>query len=166
MTDEVALPGAARMSLAATMTPVAEGARLESLGAGPAGMKDYLLTPDGAAPVVLRYRGRIDGGGTDIFDMPRAVVDEQGVFLDASSGWYPLFRTDAVTFDLAVTLPDGWTPVGQGRTQTVADNRFRITASKPQEDIYLLAGPYVSYVREHREREDGDAGVEHLGDNR
>ena len=47
------------------------------------------------APVILSYRGPMGSGKTDIFDMPRAVIDAEGVFLDASSAWYPLFRTDA-----------------------------------------------------------------------
>ena len=150
--DRLTLDGAQRFSLGATLRPEVEGGRLEALNAALPDMADYLLVPDGRGPVTLSYRGPLRSEGTDIFDMPRAVVDGEGVFLDASSAWYPLFRTHDLTFDLTVTLPEGWTLVGQGRTEDAGGGRFRIAVDKPQEDIYLLAGPYEVYRREHDDR--------------
>jgi len=150
--DRVVLEGPTLFSLAATLKVRAEGGDLESRGELMPGIVDYRITPAGNGPVTLRYRGPLGSAKTDIFDMPRAVVDAEGVFLDASSAWYPLFRTESVTFDLTVRLPKGWTLVGQGRTRSDSRGRLRIVADSPQEDIYLLAGPYVVYAIEHQGR--------------
>jgi len=150
--DRVVLEGSAVFSLAATLEVQAAGGRLEAVGSVMPGVTDYRIVPDGADPVVLSYRGPMGTGKTDIFDMPRAVVDAQGVFLDAASAWYPLFRTAAVTFELTARLPQGWALVGQGRTTVRPDGRQVVVADFPQEDIYLLAGPYTAYSRERHGR--------------
>lgn len=150
--DRLSLEGPRRFTLGATLDPQVEGGRLQPLGEQMPGMADYLLTPHGEGPVTLRYRGPVHSERTDIFAMPSAVVDSEGVFLDASSAWYPLFRTSGLTFDLTVSLPDGWVLVGQGRTGDAGDGRQRISVGTPQEDIYLLAGPYVDYQRGHNDR--------------
>lgn len=143
--DELTLEKPAVFSLAGAFDVKVEGGRLERRNSGLPGIADYRLVPEGGGAVTLRYSGKPAAGDNDIFGMPRAVVDGQGVFLDASSGWYPLFRQQTLTFELTVTLPEGWEMVGQGAVEREGDNRFRIAPVAPQEDIYLLAGPYISY---------------------
>ena len=144
--DELVLEKPAVFSLAEAFSVAVSGGRLERKDSGLDGIADYRLVPDGGGPVILRYAGAPARGDDDIFGMPHAVVDGQGVFLDASSGWYPLFRQQTLTFELTVTLPAGWEIVGQGPVERGEDGRFRVAPAKPQEDIYLLAGPYVRYA--------------------
>jgi hypothetical protein len=146
VSDEVVLAGPAVFSLAEGFEVSAEGGRLVRLRAAD-GIVDYRLEPEGNDAVVLRYGGRVAGEGADIFGMPRAVVDGEGVFLDASSAWYPLFRVSAVTYDMEVLLPDDWELVGQGVLARLGNGRFRVEAKTPQEDIYLVAGPFTVYER-------------------
>jgi hypothetical protein len=146
VSDEVSLDGPAVFSLAEGFDVSAEGGRLVRLREAD-GIVDYRLEPEGNNNVVLRYGGRVAGEGADIFGMPRAVVDGEGVFLDASSAWYPLFRVSAVTFDMEVVLPEDWELVGQGVLARLGNGRFRVEAKTPQEDIYLVAGPFTVYER-------------------
>ena len=146
VTDEVSLDGPVVFSLAAGFDVSAEGGRLVRLREAD-GIVDYRLEPGGKGDVVLRYGGRVAGEGADIFGMPSAVVDGEGVFLDASSAWYPLFRVSTVTFEMDVALPEDWELVGQGELERQGKGRFRVEAKTPQEDIYLVAGPFTVYER-------------------
>ena len=146
VTDEVSLDGPAVFSLAEGFDVSAEGGRLVRLREAD-GIVDYRLEPGGEGDVVLRYGGRVSGEGADIFGMPRAVVDGEGVFLDASSAWYPLFRVSTVTFEMEVALPEDWELVAQGVLERHGNGRFRVEAKTPQEDIYLVAGPFTVYER-------------------
>ena len=146
VSDEVGLDGPAVFSLAEGFDVSAEGGRLVRLREAD-GIVDYRLEPGGQEKVVLRYGGRVSGEGADIFGMPRAVVDGEGVFLDASSAWYPLFRVSDVTYEMNVVLPEDWELVGQGVLARHGDGRFRVEAKTPQEDIYLVAGPFTVYER-------------------
>lgn len=152
VTHELDLDGASVFSLSDELEISAEGGKLVRLGETIQGMVDYRIEPASDGPVVLKYSGRIRGEGADIFGMPSAVVDEKGIFLDASSAWYPLFREPAVTFEMDVTLPESWELVPQGVLRRQSPGRFRVEARDPQEDIYLVAGPYRVYSRTERGR--------------
>ena len=144
--DELLLDKPVVFSLAETFELAVDGGRVERKGNAAPGIANYRLVPDGGGPVTLRYAGAPAAGDKDIFGMPRAVVDGQGIFLDASSGWYPLFRQQTLTFELSVALPEAWEIVGQGAVERGDDGTIRIAPTMPQEDIYLLAGPYVRYA--------------------
>ncbi|HHH40245.1 MAG TPA: M1 family peptidase, partial [Sedimenticola sp.] len=101
----------------------------------------------------LTYRGRINqpfatlsqgyAGGRRT---TAGTISSKGVFLAGSSYWYPRpTGEDAMlTFSLATGLPDGWLAVSQGRRG--ADGRsWEETA--PQDEIYLVAGPFHRYAR-------------------
>ena len=47
--------------------------------------------------------------------MPQGIVSGDGVYLDASSAWYPLFDNDFDKLNMVVKLPDGWQSVSIGR---------------------------------------------------
>ncbi|TVO66887.1 M1 family metallopeptidase [Denitromonas ohlonensis] len=135
-------------SLAASFTPLAEGASIERLDDDSrARFRHYRLTPKtGGRALTLRYSGRIDPGPAHAeHGMPRAALDADGVFLDGASGWYPRFGEQPMRFSLAVEAPAGWSVISQGRR----DSATHWTATAPQDDIYLLAGPYRRHAAAH-----------------
>ncbi len=69
------------------------------------------------------------------------IISDQGVFLSISSFWFPVINNQPVVFTLSTSLPDGWSSISQGTL--LSDNRWY--QSKPQDDIYLVAGRYHLY---------------------
>lgn len=113
----------------------------------------YRLRLGGHAPVTLRYSGqirhgleRIDQGMGRARQWSLGVIEPKGVFLDANSGWYPRVPDTLQTFQMDVQLPDGWIAVSQGAGPgDSGTGPSRWTETRPQEDIYLVAGPYKLY---------------------
>ena len=91
-------------------------------------------------PQIPEYAG-MDG-------MPSAVISPEGIYLDGGSAWYPQFDGIIAGFDLEVTLPEGWQSVSQGR-RSLHDGNQRWTSATPEQEIYLVAGPFTRYTREH-----------------
>lgn len=148
ITPPAGTPGPLDFQLAAGFAPVAEGARIERLdGDSRARFRHYRLTPAAGANIItLRYSGRIAPGPTHAeHGMPRAALDSDGVFLDGASGWYPRFGDRPMRFTLSVAAPAGWSVISQGRR----DSALSWTATAPQDDIYLLAGPYQRHGAAH-----------------
>ncbi|MFQ6021514.1 MAG: M1 family metallopeptidase [Acidiferrobacterales bacterium] len=107
----------------------------------------------------LRYRGTI--AHSLVESDPRygkagrttpGLISTDGVYLAASSYWYPDFGGPLLTFSLEVDLPAGWSAVSQGverRTDAGSDlSRIRWREHRPQEQILLVAGRYRVYQRE------------------
>ncbi len=118
-----------------------------------AGVKRDLVTyrlPPGAGgkTFVLRYRGAPRGidAPTRLGDMPRGLIDPDGVFLDGASGWFPWLPGSLQTFRLCIDAPAGWRVVSQGGL-TRDGKAFVWREAHPQEDIYLLADHYAFYQR-------------------
>jgi hypothetical protein len=148
-------PAELRFILADTLEPVVEGAALQPLDHNErARFREYRLIPQGLpGEVRLRYTGSLPAGSRRAeHGMPLAVLGPDGAFLDNASAWYPWFGPAPVTFRLSVELPPGWTAVSQGRRSASA-GRVVWEALTPQEDIYLLAGPYRRYAETHRGHE-------------
>ncbi|MEN8175865.1 MAG: M1 family aminopeptidase, partial [Pseudomonadota bacterium] len=117
------------------------------------GLVRYRLSEVQGEAVTLSYEGRPRTDGADIFGMPRGVVDASAVFLGASSGWYPLFDSQSLTFDLKVQVQEGWWAVGQDLAREIPGGGFEIRMPHPQDDILLVAAPFTRYTRtggEHR----------------
>ena len=105
----------------------------------------------------LHYTGNIDHAlqsrGEEYarsFQETRGIISPQGVFLSGASLWYPYMDDTQVTFDLVVHLPEAWKSMSQGKlldSDTAADSRpaEHWHASNPQEEIYLIAGPFIAY---------------------
>ncbi|MGF1546292.1 MAG: M1 family metallopeptidase [Thiotrichales bacterium] len=80
-----------------------------------------------------------------------ALFGPQGVYLDGASVWYPRLTDELVSFSLRVRLPEGWHSVSQGAYSRAIDpdgkprDTWRIDV--PQEDIYLVAGPFHVYEK-------------------
>lgn len=142
-------PQPIRFWLGSRFTPQAKGATLSRLDATSDGrFRAWAVRPEGdARHVSLEYAGTIeDMPRSPAHGMPLAWVDGRGVYLDGASGWVPRIDGDAVRFTLSVDGPAGWVWISQGERS--ADGRAW-TSAVPQDDIYLLGGPYKRQAQTH-----------------
>ena len=79
------------------------------------------------------------------------LVSRDGVLLSGATRWLPLLSDDLVTFTLDVRVPRGWDAVSQGRRalheRGAGGTRVRWDSPEPQEEVHLVAGPYVERSR-------------------
>ncbi len=159
VTDNVQLPagtGNAEFSLRSSLTVKASGVELTLLNKSVPGHLHYYrinrLPADGK--VQLSYHGKIISGRTQgPFDMPESVLDTESVYLDKSSAWVPDFAGHPLyTFRLHVKAPQDWQIISQGK-RSGNDNDgagdFIFDMPQPQDDIYLIAGPYQRFSKKH-----------------
>jgi hypothetical protein len=150
VTDRLSVPEdggkVMRFQLAAGLEVEADGAQLDRALFARDGLRRYELTASpGVREVVLRYSGRIGSSAAHPeHGMPDAAVGPDGVYLDGAAAWYPRFGDEPVTFDLEVTAPPGWGVISQGE-RTSGEGGVRWTERAPQDDIYLVAGPFRRY---------------------
>lgn len=126
---------------------------------GSTGVTRYTLErPADGRTVTLQYRGTIfqppqQQGATYArgFRETPGTIAPEGVYLSASSYWYPQVANHLLTFRLDVQVPEDWETVSQGeRTRHERRGTFRRdqwTASQPQETIYLIAAPFTIYEK-------------------
>jgi hypothetical protein len=132
---------------------VVEGdAELERVGRGDH-LERFRLRQRSPGPVTLAYGGRIrhdldsitEGMGRER-QSTTGTISPEGVFLDGASGWYPQVPGSLQTFDLEVTLPEGWRAISQGAGPEREGHAGPAWSElQPQDDIYLIAGPYTLY---------------------
>ena len=167
--DTITLPAGSGNSLVFALHPglqpelLGEGAQLlrlpvEADDASGGEPEHYRVTlPPGDRRFSLRYRGRIHHAlqrqGEEYarsFHETRGMISPEGVFLAGSSHWYPHIENRLLSFDLELHLPAGWSGMSQGDRLALPDDthstleRWRSTA--PQEEIYLVAGPFTEYA--------------------
>jgi aminopeptidase N len=123
-------------------TPHARRYRVEL----PAGRHGFTLEYAGSIRHPVEASGKEYGRS---FSTTPGTVSPEGVFLSGASYWYPQFGDRLVGFDMRVRLPAGWSSVSQGtrsrhevHAQATADTW---TEESPQEEIYLIAGPFHEY---------------------
>ena len=79
------------------------------------------------------------------------IISEEGVYLCASSYWFPWFNKDLVSFEMQVDSPSGWEVVSQGeRTvhkKSAATVSVNWSSPEPQDDIFLIAAKFTEYSR-------------------
>lgn len=94
--------------------------------------------------VTLRYRGKLTST-PDCAWLTQACVllNQRGVYLDGGAQWYPQVANALHTFELHVTLPEGWVSLSQGKA--LADGWQEM---QPQDSIYLLAGKFHVYQQQ------------------
>ncbi|WP_035802881.1 M20/M25/M40 family metallo-hydrolase [Deferrisoma camini] len=101
----------------------------------------------------LRYRGAIrhslsgPEGYARGFRTTPGLISDEGVYLAGESGWYPDTGDGQVTFRLGVDLPPGWMAVSQGGGEAGGNGPARWTCEAPQDEIFLVAGPWTAYRR-------------------
>jgi aminopeptidase N len=159
VTDNVQLPTGTdivEFSLRNGLTVKASGAELTLLGESETGRLRYYrinrLPADGK--VQLSYQGKIVSGRTEgPFDMPESVLDTESVYLDKSSAWVPDFDGHPLyTFSLLVEAPQNWQMISQGeRSDKGCDGAgcYIFNMPKPQDNIYMLGGPYQRFSKKH-----------------
>lgn len=97
----------------------------------------------------LKYNGTIahalsaDGEPSSLRQSTPGKISSQGVFLGATSYWYPQIKDTRISFRMKVKLPDGWRSVSQGRSLA---GSIGWEEHQPQEEIYLIAAPYQYYT--------------------
>ena len=84
------------------------------------------------------------------FQETQGIISPQGVFLSGASVWYPHIDDTQLTFDLEVRLPEAWKSMSQGeyldpQPATGSRRGEHWRASNPQEEIYLIAGPFNAW---------------------
>jgi hypothetical protein len=117
-----------------------------------------VILPPGLRSFAIAYEGSIyhpveqaDKEQARGFSESPGIVSPDGVYLSGSSGWYPDFGPSLVTFDLNLRLPAGWDAVSQG-ARTLHDREgnaalVRWNSPEPQEEIFLIAAPFVPYEK-------------------
>jgi hypothetical protein len=149
---QVTDPGARLVELSGP--PMGDGGRAETAELVPRRYRVELAP--GQDRFTLRYGGRImhalqqhGGEYARSFSETPGMIASQGVFLSASSVWYPQFPGQLVSFDMRLQLPSGWRGMSQGERiaadAVAAGVAERWRCDDPQEEIYLLAGRFTEY---------------------
>lgn len=117
------------------------------------GVDAFMMEYEGVIHYPLEAYGREQARS---FRSSPGLIDSEGVFLAGGTFWYAQFDIDdRMTFKLEVTLPAEWSSVSQG--QRVRHDRGEQSATDtwasntPQEEIYLIAAPFVEYSRDSGE---------------
>ncbi|MES9980614.1 MAG: hypothetical protein ABW107_17925 [Candidatus Thiodiazotropha sp. 6PLUC5] len=115
-----------------------------------------LSMPEGQQTITLEYDGVIshqlrrtqESPGKSQERLP-GTISSKGAYLDAGVAWYPYFQNSLQTFLMRVSLPEGWLAISQGEGPVIEDYGDQVQISwhetQPQDDIYLVAGPYQLY---------------------
>ncbi len=100
----------------------------------------------------LRYSGTIHHPVTQVseeyarsFSQTAGTIEDRGVFLGGSSWWVPRFGDELVTFNLDVSLPEGWAAVSQGVRSQASPTTW--VCKHPMDEIYLIANRFTEYRR-------------------
>lgn len=94
--------------------------------------------------VTLAYQGVIHDPVVD--NDSSGLIAPEGAALFGSTHWYPDVLGTQKTFAITVVTPPEWTPLVQGQMtaaqKTPAGSTSSFTSIYPQEEIYLVAGPF------------------------
>ncbi|MEJ2612109.1 MAG: M1 family aminopeptidase [Candidatus Thiodiazotropha sp.] len=124
---------------------------------GPVPTIAYRLSmPEAQHRFTLEYGGVINHQLTNQLESPGlsreslpGTISPEGVYLDANVTWYPRFPDTFQAFSMNTILPIGWLAISQGEGPKIktSDNMTSISwhEQSPQDDIYLIAGPYQIY---------------------
>ncbi|MDH5544566.1 MAG: M1 family aminopeptidase [Gammaproteobacteria bacterium] len=83
------------------------------------------------------------------------IISEDGIFLDSSSGWFPVFADELFTFELDITVPKDYTIISQGtRRSDTHSKRSHIMnweETQAQNNIYIVGGAVVEFNKSRRD---------------
>ena len=161
--DSIQLPAgtdSTEFSLRNGLTVKAVGVELSLLGESDTGhLRHYRinrLPPDGK--LLLSYEGKIVSEKTvGPFDMPESILDTENIYLDAGSAWLPVFKDHPLhTSSLQVEAPANWQIISQGKRIEKGSDKgssrtggYTFNMPQPQDDLYLIGGPYQRYSKDH-----------------
>lgn len=153
--DSIQLPAgtdSTEFSLRNGLTVKATGIELTLLGESETGrLRHYQINRVPAdGKVQLSYQGKIVSEKTvGPFDMPESALDTENIYLDAGSTWLPVFRSFPLhTSRLEVEAPVNWQFISQGKRSDVPGG-YSFDMPHPQDDLYLIGGPYQRYSIDH-----------------
>jgi aminopeptidase N len=79
------------------------------------------------------------------------LVSRDGAVLSGSTRWLPAVSDDLIAFTLEARVPAGWDVVSQGartrRERDAGGTLVRWDSPEPQDEIFLVAGPFVERAR-------------------
>jgi len=143
------------VALTRSVSPVSANAQRVAAGGVP--LAHYTVQRQVDNPsFTLRYQGKIfhpikaaaEEAIRSVSNTP-GIVSSDGAFLANSSAWYPSIDDQLISFRLNVVVPLTWSVVSQGvRTQDISEGDKRVIRwqeNQPQDDIYLVAGPFTEY---------------------
>jgi len=114
----------------------------------PAGARAFTVRYSGVILHPLEQEGAEQARG---YQSTAGIISSEGVFLSASSGWYPDLGTGLLSFTLETTMPREWDTVSQGeRTRQGSEGGATVTrweSPEPQEEIYLVAGKFTEFLK-------------------
>jgi len=143
-----------RLHPALAVASVTPGVELEAIAGAQGGGAAYRVRlPAGVRTFALDYAGELHDPLTAEQDYARGfrqtsgLVTEEGAFLSGASLWVPQIGAELLTFSLEVRLPAGWDAVSQGRRtayeRAETGTRVRWEETAPQDEVYLIAGPFT-----------------------
>ena len=167
VSDQVSLPQPMRqltLQLHAGLNPrfYTETGEIEvdRFDADDSGERFRITLPEGTTRMRIEYSGTIHHALSSSraeqsrgFRSTSGLIDARGVFLAASTLWYPqVSGYPYLTYSMQVELPPGWSSVSQGKRESRQGSnkqtRERWVIDKPQEEIYLVAAQFSEYERE------------------
>lgn len=104
--------------------------------------------------VQLHYSGKVQSQERKgIFGMPNRMLNDKMLYLDGSSHWLPGFSDAPLkSFELVINQPEGWEIISQGKAVR-SQGSIRYQMPKPQDDVYLIGGPYTRYSKSNSDTE-------------
>ncbi len=109
-------------------------------------------------PITLKYSGVINhplsAEGEQYargFKETPGLIDKEGIFLAGSTLWYPVVPEQLVSFELAISLPEGWSAISQGsRIPLLLEalpgwTKVMWKEKQPQDDIFIIANRFHEY---------------------
>lgn len=125
----------------------ADGAELTTLTLSDVtGLREYRLRPSNENTAELTVTGEWSAD----YDAARGQVSSDGVYLPPHGGWAPIVANSRSTFELQVTLPEGWVSVSQGRHEP-GDSGDGWVEQTPQPGIWLVAGRFFRHQASHND---------------
>jgi aminopeptidase N len=112
--------------------------------------------PDQTARFTVKYSGQIHHPVQEEFDVQNpsetaGAVSSEGIYLAASSFWYPILGESLISFSLNAQIPEGWDLVSQGERTQHLKSRDGVTvrweSPEPQEEIFLVGNRFTEYRR-------------------
>ncbi|MBU8922685.1 MAG: hypothetical protein KOO63_12775 [Bacteroidales bacterium] len=140
--------------------------REESSDASGMSLNRYLIvfgkSRDRDTDLIIEFKGKIyfpiEESGPEYargFSQTPGLISDRGVYLAGSTCWVPDFDGDLLTFEMTVSMPDGWDAVSQGERTFhkkyesgpgEVERISRWTSNEPMEEIYLIAAQFHEYT--------------------
>jgi aminopeptidase N len=97
----------------------------------------------------MEYRGKLTLFKSKPSDMPLGFLDDSGAYLDGSVAWYPASDLPISRFNIRTQRHANWEVISAGARQT-DEHSITWSSQVPHDDLYLLAGDYTLYQRQHK----------------